>query len=653
MKFKNSQIDLKPRRGLSSIVGALLFVVLMVAAFAVVGVALNSQTEIVETSRDVTQFGIERNAEAFDLTSISQPAGQFLDVNLINQGPNAAEMFTMVMTNKSDAGQPTRTFEIPSSTSFLPPGADSPTDIVDTLNINMTIPGAGIIESYDFKVISSLGTIKKLSVECNGDTGTCGPVTGPVGAGALDSELFLDGPTAVNGHTTTIIMFIQNTGDESVYDVEPKELCADMWTTTGSGNFSPCALTPTPPIPELAAGAVAIFKWDGTVLCDIGDTFTMTNGVKGNDSPGGSPVTPSTDDSDSVECIDPNDCGPGGCGPGGDEGGPSIILIDDLLIKPSLFLTIPSPFGSVPSAGSADDDLGVWGVQVANPLNFTIGVTKVTITAFAPGANSNLKIFDPSTESHNVSPRFSGVADDNGSWINDAENVLVWKNFTDPIILTPYSAETFMFKANPWTNSVDLEAIIVQTSIFSTSGSFGKAAYQTTMFPAGGSADAPISNVYLSTTVDSRDSADIRGHVNGLKNGTSHEFVVVMADMDDNDGSYMAQDTEFIINVPRLWGLPVINDAKTTNVYKNATEPQIIPHSDGSYQIIGLLNQTIGSAGNPDTATITFNSTAPEEKTERLYIMYVLGNGITNAGESVGPLSEVVIHVIGNVTGYP
>ena len=93
----------------------------------------------------------------------------------------------------------------------------------------------------------------------------------------------------------------------------------------------------------------------------------------------------------------------------------------------------------------------------------------------------------------------------------------------------------------------------------------------------------------------------------------------------------------------------------TTNIVNNATDaPSIIKHSDGSWQIIGLLDEAIGDQNSPETATLTFNSTAPEELSERLYIMYVLGNGVTQTGDhTVGPLTEIVIHVIGNVTGYP
>jgi hypothetical protein len=64
------------RRGLSSIVGALLFVVLMVAAFAVLGVALDSQTDIVDTGRIVADTGLKKQQENFRINSIVQlPSG--------------------------------------------------------------------------------------------------------------------------------------------------------------------------------------------------------------------------------------------------------------------------------------------------------------------------------------------------------------------------------------------------------------------------------------------------------------------------------------------------------------------------------------------------------------------------------------------------
>jgi len=440
-------------------------------------------------------------------------------------------------------------------------------------------------------------------------------------------------------------MVATNTSDVPLTGVEPDEDCSTILSSaTGTGDFTNCVFESDIPA-ELLPGQSAFFIWDGTITGDIGDVLTFCNNAFGFDPalvPGDLP-----DPCDTLEIIDPNDCG--GCDDGGGDGGENIILIDDLLIKPSLFLTIPSPYGSVSS--TADDDIGLWGVQVANPLNFTIGVSKVTITAFAPGANSNLKIFDATANNENVSPGTPGLG--MGDWIPNAENVLVWKNVAAPITLGPYQTETFMVKVKPWTNGVDLEAIIVQTSVFSTAGSFGKAAYQTTMFDASGADSSPVANVYLSTTVDSTNTLHHLGHYNNLQNGTAQELILVMADMDTDDKSWITQNSEFIVNIPREWSIPIIDPAKTTKIITNATEPKIISHSDGSFQIIGLLSENIGDTPGTETATITFSSTPPEKENERLYVMHVLGNGLTNDNLSVGPLSEIILHVIGNVTGYP
>ena len=55
-----------------------------------------------------------------------------------------------------------------------------------------------------------------------------------------------------------------------------------------------------------------------------------------------------------------------------------------------------------------------------------------------------------------------------------------------------------MFKSKPEDTTKAFESIIVQAAVFSTSGSFGKAGYQTTMFGSpGGAGDSPIGNIFL------------------------------------------------------------------------------------------------------------------------------------------------------------
>ena len=66
-----------------------------------------------------------------------------------------------------------------------------------------------------------------------------------------------------------------------------------------------------------------------------------------------------------------------------------------------------------------------------------------------------------------------------------------------------------------------------------------------------------------------------------------------------------------------------------------------------------MTDTPIGNGTNPNSATLSFKTTAPNKFSENMHVMYVLGDGITDDGWLVGPLSEVVLHVIGNTTGAP
>ena len=129
------------------------------------------------------------------------------------------------MTNVTDTGFPTTLFEIPSDTSFIPSGDED--DIVSTLDLKMKLaPAANLTSTYNFKVISSLGTIKTVTLQCSFTE--CGIVT--VG-GDLIIQLFADGPTGVNTKISTIIMFVTNTADFEYTGVTPTRGISDVPAT--------------------------------------------------------------------------------------------------------------------------------------------------------------------------------------------------------------------------------------------------------------------------------------------------------------------------------------------------------------------------------------------------------------------------------------
>jgi hypothetical protein len=74
----------KNRRGLSSVVGALFFTVLMVAGFSVLSLALDAQTDIVTTQRIVSDIEIKKQQEEFGVL-VSTDVNDLLDVSIHNQ----------------------------------------------------------------------------------------------------------------------------------------------------------------------------------------------------------------------------------------------------------------------------------------------------------------------------------------------------------------------------------------------------------------------------------------------------------------------------------------------------------------------------------------------------------------------------------------
>ena len=141
-----------------------------------------------------------------------------------------------------------------------------------------------------------------------------------------------------------------------------------------------------------------------------------------------------------------------------------------------------------------------------------------------------------------------------------------------------------------------MEAVIVQASVFTTSGSFGKAAYQTTMFSTGAADTDPIGNVYLSTVENSRDTVNIQGHRDNITNGSSQEFIIVFADMDLNEDTWIQSGAKLIINVPRTWEDVLVTGNTGFVSGAPGVEPSVVEHGDGTIQIIAttLPANTIG-----------------------------------------------------------
>jgi hypothetical protein len=320
-------------------------------------------------------------------------------------------------------------------------------------------------------------------------------------------------------------------------------------------------------------------------------------------------------------------------------------------------MTIPSPFGD---ATDADNAKGLWGVNVANPTDRDMSISKVTIVAFPPGGDASDVVFNGAISGNNVCLEEDILPDigpdPGGYWDCPRDNTVMWQNFTSPVLLPANSTKSFMLKVEPgdiFVSGRNLDALIVQSNVYSTFGSFGKSGYQTTMYER----DAPIVNVFLS------DAADLRtgfiGNVNNIGNFTSTTFNAVIADMDDNPLTFVNAGAKFIINIPREWtfeefiscdGFDDVIDGDCAD--NNA--PTVTVHSDGSTQIIATSTSiigdgtTLGVTDPSEARKISFKATSAPVEVPRLYVMYILADGIvtTPTGDrTIGPLSEIVLNV--------
>ncbi len=579
---------------MSSVVGALFFTVLMVAGFSVLSLALDAQTDIVTTQRIVADIEIKKQQEQFGILA-STDGNDILNISINNQGQNPVEISSIWITNKTLSDQPATRYDVNYNDAFIPSGFT--TNVLSTQSLEI------IPDTYDIKVISVFGTIKTVELV--------------VGAGATSSglraELITDPPDVIIGQNVTIAMIVTNTGGGMIQNVEP-----DPLSVGGSGAVI-AGSSHTPSSINLDRGESVMFSWDYQVTGNSGDDLIFSAIARGDS------VTPDDISSNVVSDVSilrlPSD---GGFDPD--------IVSDDLLARPQLFFVIPS------SQGKSTDTEALWGINVVNPINAPMAVSKLVITAFAPGGNNNDVLFDRTGNTCNFNP-ISPILGPDTSWSCPSENSLMWQDIANPIVIPANSTRSFLTKIEPGkpSGSTGLESILVQASVFTTLGSFGKAGYQSTMSESTSS----IANVFLSNAAGSRLSSDIKSTEIGILPNVVRTFNVVLADMDLSDTTTINSGAKLIINVPKGW-----TEVTVTGYPGFVSSPTVTTFGDASTQIVGITSAPLGSSTNPSDV-ITFTTRSPNIADDRLYIMYILAQGITSNGFSIGPLAEIVLQVDG------
>ncbi len=576
------------KRGVSTVVGGLIFLFLMSSGISAFFLAIETQSEMIDVQNKIANTEVKKIQEKFSIAvATDETDNNRLAIHVKNQGNYYVEIDSIWIVNKTDVlnDYPVKRYSIAYDDRFFPPGYGG--------NILQSQPLYLIPDVYDIKVVSTLGTIKKNELDVNGQN-------------YLKAELFAIPPDVRIGENVTITLHVTNTGDLDLTNVTPSgfPIVEPSFPVVASALVSPSTV-------NLGPMETAFFTWQYKLAGTVGTKMKFSNNVTGVDD---NNLTVKSNTAYDYVTIRQDEGG----------GGDLIVLKEDLFSKPEIFLIAPAPFGD-------DNDEGLWGVNVVNPTDQIMNVSKVVISAISPGANNNDELFSLGCPTTNIEP--SGT----NYWSCIKENQVTWKSLSNPISIPKFSVQPFLVKMEPGSISAsmpDLESMLVQATVVTTSGQFGKAGYDSSMR----NDEDAIVNVFLSDTPELIGNPNILGAVTGITSNQVVTFNPTIADFDNESTDYIKQGSRLIINVPREWTSVAVLSHNGFNT------PTVQTFTDGSTQIVGDLINNLNGVSNLGK-TIQFSAVAPNVTSTKMYLMYILADGETGNDFTIGPLSETVLQV--------
>jgi len=207
-------ISLNQRKGISSIVGGIFFLVLMTSGFTVYYVALNTQSQMLDTQQIIADNEVAKIKEKFVVAASSSGVNNLLSLQVLNTGNNPIEIADVWIVNKTDAAEPAAKYDLDYRDVSIPVGHNG--------NILSNTPLYLISDIYDIKVISSIGTIQAVEYDVAG------------GSNVLRAQMVAIPPDVRFGENATVALIVTNTGDFPIdtvvandLDVNPDQCTAD------------------------------------------------------------------------------------------------------------------------------------------------------------------------------------------------------------------------------------------------------------------------------------------------------------------------------------------------------------------------------------------------------------------------------------------
>ncbi len=217
--FTSNHSKPNKKRGISTIVGGMIFLVLLTSGFSTFFIAMDMQYDTIDAQLSVSNLIIDKTKEKFTIAaSIDKNNNNRLGIQLKNLGSNPVHVGNIWIINNS-GNFPAKKYEAEYSDSIIPAGYG--VDILENKPLFMTP------DYYDIKVVSILGTIEKLKLEVGGSNN-------------LRASLIAIPPEVKVGENVTMAMHVENIGNSRLLNVAP---FGDY------PNINPSFISPIPPVP--------------------------------------------------------------------------------------------------------------------------------------------------------------------------------------------------------------------------------------------------------------------------------------------------------------------------------------------------------------------------------------------------------------------
>ena len=592
-------------RGISTVIGGLIFVILLVAGLSALAIALDSQKNMVTTQQNLFDTGLQKQQENFQIQGALNSTN-YLHVYVTNNGQNPIKINSVWILDPANNGANTARYDIDYANSLIMPGEK----LKDVLPAGNT---TSFSSNSTIKAVSKLGSIVTASLPGGANT-------------ALLGDIFVIPQDVRPSGAFTVAMIVTNHDTATITNVN-----ASTPTFTTIPSVSPILNSSSPSTNStLLPSESVIFKWNyngiatefsGNVSSSASANSGLSTGVK---------MTTITVRNDTS-------------GTNGTSGGTTGTISDDQLVdtdrlfKPEIYVMKPNPMGDASSKG-------LWGITIANPSASTISVNKVVVSLFSP---ANLQtMFDASGGSDKCAPQsvypVTSPLYQTGNWVCSIQNQLVWTNVASPESIPAYSSKTIMATVNPGTlgaGSVSiLDSIVLHIAAYTNIGEFGKAGYGTGMYDL--TSDTAIANVFLTNNTGSNNLADIVTSVTSLNN-TSVTFKASLANFESSKN--IRTGTNLVINIPIGWDKPVI-------VSNSGFSAPVVQTVGAHWQIVATTSANIANTAK----TVVFTSVSPDVKSPKLQLMSLLAYGLADAGSSstfpVAPLTEIILSICPTTT---